>query len=139
MVYTVFGALVHGLTPRILVHDPGSTTWPNLAIEALWSILHKYERDQLPPLLYVQLDKARLTSHMTPPPCNGAQGSDWSTTQQSVSRRVMTCCELGARNSVMTHSAKVEPKRSQQQEFGMIWKERQHSEIWDITASQKIS
>ena len=52
----VFGALVHGLTPRVLVHDPGLTTGPNLAIEALWCILHKYERDQLPPLLYVQLD-----------------------------------------------------------------------------------
>ena len=41
----VFGALVHGLTPRVLVHDPGQTTGPNLAIEALWRILHKYERD----------------------------------------------------------------------------------------------
>ena len=52
----MFGALVHGLTPRVLVHVPGLTTGPNLAIEALWSILHKYERDQLPPLLYIQLD-----------------------------------------------------------------------------------
>jgi hypothetical protein len=36
----VFGALVHGLTPRVLVHDPGLTTGPNLAIEALWSIFY---------------------------------------------------------------------------------------------------
>lgn len=52
----VFGALVHGQTPRVFLHDAGIPTGPNLSIETLWRVLHLYEKDCLPPLLYLQLD-----------------------------------------------------------------------------------
>lgn len=52
----VFGALIHGHTPRVLLHDAGVPTGPNLTIQSLWRIMKLYGPEKLPPLLYLQLD-----------------------------------------------------------------------------------
>ena len=52
----VFGALIHGHTPRVLLHDAGVPTGPNLTIECLWRIMKLNGSEKLPPVLYLQLD-----------------------------------------------------------------------------------
>ena len=52
----VFGALIHGHTPRVLCHDAGVPTGPNLTIQSLWRIMKLYGPEKLPLVLYLQLD-----------------------------------------------------------------------------------
>jgi hypothetical protein len=52
----VFGALIQGQTPRVLLHAAGVPTGPNLTIESVWRILKLYSPEKLPPVLYLQLD-----------------------------------------------------------------------------------
>jgi hypothetical protein len=51
-VHHVFGAIIHGDTPLVLLHDAGVTTGSNLTIQSLWRIMKLFGPEKLPPLLY---------------------------------------------------------------------------------------